>query len=173
MSAASNPCRTRLSVKRHSVHSEKEENFLKGKIKEGWLASHPFSQSKRIGKTWVPSVPRLTTPGKTRLCGCTHISTQHKEPSAAHRSWMPKSILDGISPRSINLADSNWRSPMLTQDKRWIWWAPLSNAATDSRNGNPPQFTGLSQNPLFFWSVKQLNGFEGGVLIENPSALSG
>ena len=108
-----------------------------------------------------------TIPGKTRLRGGTHISTQHKEPSAVHRSWMLKSILHGISPRSINLANPNRRSPMLTQDKRWIWWAPLPNAVVDSRNGNPPQFTGLSQNSLFFWSIKQLNGFEGRVLIEN------
>ena len=130
------------------------KTFLKGKVKEGWIVNHPFSQSKRIGKTWVPSVPMPTTPGKTRLCGGTHISTQHKKPSAVHRSWMLKSILDGIS-------------PMLTHDKRRIWWAPFSNAVTDRRNGNSPQFTGLSQSPLFFWPIKQLNGFESGVLIEN------
>ena len=118
---------------------------------------------------WVPSVPIPAELGKTRLCGCTHSSTQHKKSSAAHHNWMLKLTLDGISPRSINLAESNRRSPMLIHDKRWIWCAPLSNAATDRRNGNPPQFTGLSQSPLFFWYVKQLNRFEGRVLIENPS----
>ena len=147
MSAATVPCRTRLSVKWHSVHSENRKTFLKGKVKEGWLVNHPFSQSKKVGKTWVPSVPMPTELGKTRLCGGTHISTQHKESSAVHRSWMPKSILNGIS-------------PTLTQDKRWSWWAPLSNAATDRRNGISPKFTGLSQNSLFFWHIKRLNGFE-------------
>lgn len=34
------------------------------------------------------------------------------------------------------------------------------------RNENPLQFTGISQNLLFFGSVKQLNEFEGKVLIE-------
>ena len=116
---------------------------------------------------WVPSVPRPAELGKTRLCGCTHISTQHKKSSAAHHSWMLKLTLDGISPRSIDLANPNRRSPMLTQDKRWSWWAPLSNAATNKHNGNPPQFTGISQNLLSFWSVKQLNRFKGIVLIEN------
>ena len=154
MSAATVPCRTRLFVKWHSVHSENRKTFLKEKVKERRLISHPANQSKRIGKTWVPSVPRLTTLGKTRLRGGTHISTQHKESSAVHRSWMPKSILNGIS-------------PTLTQDKRWIWWASLSNAATDRRNENTPQFTGISQNLLSFWPVKQLNGFEGGILIKN------
>ena len=116
---------------------------------------------------WVSSVPRLTTLGKTRLREGTHLSTQHKKPSAVHRSWMLKSILDGSYPRSIDLANPNRRSPMPTQDKGWSWWAPLSSAAVDSRNGNPPQFTGISQNLLSFWSVKQLNRFKGIVLIEN------
>ena len=118
---------------------------------------------------WVPSVPIPAELGKPRLCGVTHISTQHKEPSAVHRSWMLKSILDGSNPRSINLANPNRRSPILTQDKRWIWRMPLSNAATNKHNGNPPQFTGISQNLLSFWSVKQLNGFECKVLIEKLS----
>ena len=104
----------------------------------------------------MPSVPGITTLGETRLCGSTHISTQHKKSSAVHLSWMPKLILDGISPR-------------LTQDRRWIWWASLPNAATNRRNGNPPQFTGISQNLLFLWPVKQLNEFEGRVLIEKLS----
>ena len=107
--------------------------------------------------------------GKTRLCGGTHISTQRKETSAVHRSRMLKSILDGSNPRSINLANPNRRSPLLTQDRRWIWWAPLSNTAIDRRNGNSQQFTGISQNLLSFWSAKQLNGFEGRVLIEKLS----
>ena len=118
---------------------------------------------------WVPSVPIPAELGKPRLCGVTHISTQHKEPSAVHRSWMLKSILDGSNPRSINLANPNRRSPLLTQDRRWIWWAPLSNTAIDRRNGNSQQFTGISQNLLSFWSAKQLNGFEGRVLIEKLS----
>ena len=148
---------------------KKRKTFWKGKVEERRLINHPANQSKRIGKTWVPSVPRLTTPGKIRLCGSTHISTQHKEPSAVRRTWVPKTTFDGISPRSINLAQSNRRSPMLTQDRRWIWWASLPNAATNRRNGNPPQFTGISQNLLFLWPVKQLNEFEGRVLIEKLS----
>ena len=118
MSAATVPCGTRLSVNGTQCTQKNRKTFLKGKVEERRLASHLFSQNKRIGKTWVPSVPTPTIPGKTRLCGCTHSSTQHKEPSAAHRNWMPKSILDGSNPRSIDLADLKRRNPMLTQDKR-------------------------------------------------------
>ena len=91
---------------------------------------------KALKAMWVPSAPMPTGLEKTKLCGCTHTSTQRKEPSTAHHSWMPKSILDEISPRSIDLANPNRRSLMPTQDKRWIWWAPLSNAAIDGHNGN-------------------------------------
>lgn len=116
---------------------KKRKTFLEEAIGKVWLVNHPTSHSKRIGKMWVPSVPMPTIPGKTRFCGITHSSTQHKGPSTVHRIWVPKSILDGISSRSIKLAESNKRRPMLTQDKRWIWWAPLSNAAVDRRNGYP------------------------------------
>ena len=91
------------------------------------------------------------------------------EPSSVHGNWVLKSILDEINPRLINWENSNKRSPMLPQDKRWGWWLPLSNVATDSHNGNPPSFTGINQNYLFFWSVKQLYRVVGGVLIEKIS----
>ena len=51
------------------------------------MTSKPSVQSKQKNRKNVSAVSANATElGKTRLCGSTHISTQHKEPSAIHRS---------------------------------------------------------------------------------------
>ena len=95
------PCQSSIQINHHIIKNEEAS-----------------CEKKALKAKWVPSVPVLTNPSTTRFCGSIHISTQYKEPSAVNRIWVPKLILDGISPRSIDLADSNRRSPILTQDKR-------------------------------------------------------